>query len=233
MPTDTTTAEAPDPVGKARPHAVKRAPAAERVYAHVKQAVLDRSYEGGTLLTEGDLADAVGVSRTPVREGLLRLEAEGLIKLYPKKGALVLPVSAQEIADVVETRLLIEEHAVRKVIPAGDQLLRRLEELLDEHEEHRETGDLARASVTDRCFHAEIVRAAGNAILAHLYDQMRDRQLRMGVQVMHAEPDRIARNITEHAEILAAIRAGDADGAAAAVRRHVGRVKAIVRGEDA
>ncbi|MBY8888066.1 GntR family transcriptional regulator [Streptomyces sp. PTM05] len=241
MATDITTAEAPDPVGKAQAHAhavkqahaVKRAPAAERVYAHVKQAVLDRSYEGGTLLTEGDLADAVGVSRTPVREGLLRLEAEGLIKLYPKKGALVLPVSAQEIADVVETRLLIEEHAVRKVIPAGDQLLRRLEELLDEHEEHRETGDLARASVTDRCFHAEIVRAAGNAILAHLYDQMRDRQLRMGVQVMHAEPDRIARNITEHAEILAAIRAGDADGAAAAVRRHVGRVKAIVRGEEA
>ena len=92
--------------------AVKQPPAAERVYAHVKQAVLDRRYEGGTLLTEGELAEAVGVSRTPVREALLRLEVEGLIKLYPKKGALVLPVSAQEIADVVETRLLVEEHAV-------------------------------------------------------------------------------------------------------------------------
>jgi DNA-binding GntR family transcriptional regulator len=209
----------------------KQPPAAERVYAHVKQAVLERRYEGGTLLTEGDLAEAVGVSRTPVREGLLRLEAEGLIKLYPKKGALVLPVSAQEIADVVETRLLVEEHAIRKVVPASPQFLRRLEDLLAEHEEHARTGDLAAAAVTDRCFHAEIVRAAGNAILSHLYDQLRDRQLRMGVQVMHADPGRVAKNIAEHAELLAALRSGDADAAAAMVHRHVSRVKALVRGE--
>ncbi|MBV9022472.1 MAG: GntR family transcriptional regulator [Streptomycetaceae bacterium] len=209
----------------------KQLPAAERVYTHVKQAVLERRYEGGALLTEGDLAEAVGVSRTPVREGLLRLEAEGLIKLYPKKGALVLPVSAQEIADVVETRLLVEEHAIRKVIPISPQLLCRLEELLEEHEEHARTGDLAAAAVTDRCFHAEIVRAAGNAILSHLYEQLRDRQLRMGVQVMHADPGRVAKNIAEHAELLAALRSGDADEAAAMVHRHVSRVKALVRGE--
>jgi DNA-binding GntR family transcriptional regulator len=209
---------------------VKQPPAAERVYAHVKQGVLNRRYEGGTLLTEGDLAEAVGVSRTPVREGLLRLEAEGLIKLYPKKGALVLPVSAQEIADVVETRLLIEQHAVRKVVPVSPELVEKLEELLDEHEEHAATGDLAACSRTDRCFHATIVRAAGNVILSQLYDQLRDRQLRMGVAVMHAEPDRIARNISEHAEILDALRSGDGEAAAAVVQRHVSRVKAIVMG---
>lgn len=98
--------------------------AAERVYQHVKQGVLDRRYEGGTLLTEGELAAAVGVSRTPVREALLRLETEGLLKLYPKKGALVLQVSAQEITDVLETRLLVEEFTVRRAVagptgPAG------------------------------------------------------------------------------------------------------------------
>src|ERR1700750_2943028 len=110
---------------------VKQPPAAERVYSHVQEAVLDRSYEGGTLLTEGELAEAVGVSRTPVREALLRLEVEGLIRLYPKKGALVLPVSAQEIADGVETRQLVEEHAARKAVPAPPGLLERLTELLE------------------------------------------------------------------------------------------------------
>src|SRR6476660_9315497 len=89
----------------------KQPPAADRVYTHVKQGVLERRYEGGTLLTEGELAEAVGVSRTPVREALLRLEVEGLIRLYPKKGALVVPVSAQEAHDVVEARALIEEWA--------------------------------------------------------------------------------------------------------------------------
>ncbi|MCZ2524726.1 GntR family transcriptional regulator [Streptomyces sp. NPDC059506] len=207
-----------------------RRPAADRVYHHVKQAVLDRRYEGGTLLTEGDLADAVGVSRTPVREALLRLEAEGLLKLYPKKGALVLPVSAQEIADVVETRLLVEEHAARRVFPAADSLVRRLEELLEEQRRHAATGDLAAFAAADRCFHAEIVRAAGNRILSHLYDQLRDRQLRMGVATMNAHPDRITKNIAEHAEILEALRGGDAGAATAAVHRHITRVGALVRG---
>ncbi|MFJ4841964.1 GntR family transcriptional regulator [Streptomyces sp. NPDC088746] len=216
----------------ARKAAPKPPPAAERVYTHIKEAVLDRRYEGGTLLTEGDLAEAVGVSRTPVREALLRLEVEGLIKLYPKKGALVLAVSAQEISDVVETRLLVEEFAARKAVPASAQLIARLERLLEEQRELAEVGDLAAVSVKDRCFHAEIVKNAGNEILSRLYDQLRDRQLRMGVAVMEAHPGRIAANITEHGELLDAIRAGDAEGAALVVRRHVSRVKVLVRGED-
>ncbi|THA71971.1 GntR family transcriptional regulator [Streptomyces sp. A0958] len=223
---------APAPAASPARPPVKRPPAAERVYTHVKDAVLDRRYEGGTLLTEGDLAEAVGVSRTPVREALLRLEVEGLIKLYPKKGALVLAVSAQEISDVVETRLLVEEFAARKAVPASTQLISRLEGLLEEQRQFSEAGDLAAVSVKDRCFHAEIVRHAGNEILSRLYDQLRDRQLRMGVAVMEAHPGRIAANIAEHSELLEAIRAGDAEGAAQVVRRHVSRVKVLVRGED-
>ncbi|WP_436774590.1 GntR family transcriptional regulator [Yinghuangia sp. YIM S09857] len=205
--------------------------AADRVYRHVKQGVLERRYEGGTLLTEGEVADAVGVSRTPVREALLRLEVEGLIRLYPKKGALVLAVSAQEIADVVETRQLVEEHAARKAVPAPPELLARLAELLERQRREVEEGDLAAAATTDRCFHAEIVRNCGNTILVRLYDQLRDRQLRMGVAVLHAHPDRIARTLTGHEEILAALRAGDADAAVAAVHRHIGRVSELARGE--
>ncbi|GAA3373418.1 GntR family transcriptional regulator [Streptomyces sannanensis] len=210
---------------------VKQPPAADRVYTHIKQAVLDRRYEGGTLLTEGELAEAVGVSRTPVREALLKLEVEGLIKLYPKKGALVLAVSAQEIADVVETRLLVEEYAVRKAVPAPPALIARLEELVEEQRQRAEAGDLAAVAATDRCFHAEIVRHAGNEILSKLYDRMRDRQLRMGVAVMNSQPDRIAKNIVEHTEILEAIKAGDKELAAQRVRRHLSWVKVVVRGE--
>ncbi|WP_338671373.1 GntR family transcriptional regulator [Streptomyces sp. SCSIO 30461] len=206
--------------------------AADRVYAHIKQAVLDRRYEGGTLLTEGELAQAVGVSRTPVREALLKLEMEGLLKLYPKKGALVLAVSAQEIADVIETRLLVEEFAVRKAVPAPAALVERLAELVDEQRRRAEEGDLAAVAATDRSFHAEIVRYAGNQLLARLYDQLRDRQLRMGVALMHAQPERISKNITEHADMLEAIKAGDTERAADCVRRHLTWVRVLVRGED-
>jgi DNA-binding GntR family transcriptional regulator len=172
------------------------------------------------------------VSRTPVREALLKLEVEGLIKLYPKKGALVLAVSAQEIADVVETRLLVEEFAVRKVMPPSGQLIARLEARLDEQRGHARAGDLAAVAAADRSFHAEIVRSAGNEIISKLYDRLRDRQLRMGVAVLEAHPDRIATNITEHAELLDALRSGDPDVAAACVHSHVGRVRVLVRGEE-
>src|SRR3954463_4618620 len=93
-------------------HPTTAVPATERVYRYLKRNILEQVHSGGTLLTEAEIAEAVGVSRTPVREALLRLEAEGLLRLYPKRGALVLPVSMQEIADVVETRLLGEPHAV-------------------------------------------------------------------------------------------------------------------------
>jgi DNA-binding GntR family transcriptional regulator len=212
--------------------ATKPPPAAERVYTHVKEAVLDRRYEGGILLNEGELAEAVGVSRTPVREALLRLEAEGLLKLYPKKGALVLPVSAQEIADVVETRLLVELHAVTKVVPAPAGVIARLEELLEEQRGHQATGDLAAFASADRRFHAEIVRASGNRILANLYDQLRDRQLRMGVAVLNAEPGRIAKSIAEHTEILDALRESDARSASELVGRHVSWVNFLARMES-
>ncbi|MFI9352941.1 GntR family transcriptional regulator [Streptomyces lydicus] len=219
------------PTAPAREPSAKQPPAAERVYTHIKDAVLDRRYEGGMLLTEGELADAVGVSRTPVREALLRLEVEGLIKLYPKKGALVLPVSAQEIADVVETRLLVEKHAAAKAAPANAALIGELTELLETMRAQADSGDLAAVSVADRAFHTAIVRSAGNQILDRLYEQLRDRQLRMGVAVMHAHPDRIAKNITEHAEILEALRAGDADAATDAVHRHVSWVRNLAQGE--
>ncbi|MFJ4755639.1 GntR family transcriptional regulator [Streptomyces sp. NPDC088763] len=216
----------------APPAPVKQPPAADRVYGHVKQGVLERRYEGGTLLTEGELADAVGVSRTPVREALLRLEAEGLLRLYPKKGALVLPVSAQEIKDVVETRMLVEEHAARKAVPAPPGLLERLEELLDRQKAQAAAGDFAAAAVTDRCFHAEIVRSGGNEILSRLYDQLRDRQLRMGAAVMHSHPDRIAKTLSEHEEILTALRSGDPQAAVALVHRHIDWFSHLARGEE-
>ena len=93
--------------------------ATERAYRHTRDGVLDGTYPAGSLITEGDVSEAVGVSRTPVREAFLRLQAEGWLRLYPKRGALVVPVSSAEIDDVIETRAMVERFAVEKVIAAG------------------------------------------------------------------------------------------------------------------
>jgi len=103
------------------------------VYAYVKAAILDRAYPGGELLTEGELATAVRLS--PVRRfarHCFAWEASGLVKLYPKRGALVLPVLPQEIDDVLEARELIETHAAAKVWPRRKQLIETLTQRVDE-----------------------------------------------------------------------------------------------------
>ncbi|MFL6056075.1 MAG: GntR family transcriptional regulator [Actinoallomurus sp.] len=71
-----------------------RGAAKERALAHVKDQVFTGAFPGGELISEGEVAEALGMSRTPVREAFPRLEAEGLLRLYPQRGALVVPVSA-------------------------------------------------------------------------------------------------------------------------------------------
>src|SRR3954462_4075734 len=110
-------------------------PAAARVYAHVKERLLDGSFPGGALLSENEPSQQLGLSRTPVRQAFVQLEAEGLLELYPKRGALVVPVAASEIEDVFEARLLVEEHCARRAATAGGvALAEQLAEAIAEQE---------------------------------------------------------------------------------------------------
>jgi DNA-binding GntR family transcriptional regulator len=209
---------------------VEKIPAAERVYAYVKAAILDRIYPGGELVTEGELATAVGVSRTPVREALLRLEESGLVKLYPKRGALVLPVLPQEIDDVLEARELIETHAAAKVWPRRKRLIETLTERVDEMRAHRKAGDAKSFLEADRAFHEAIVDAAGNQILAKLYNSLRDRQVRMGVPGIEVQPVRMDKSITAHQEMIDALGANSVKRFRELVIAHIAEAASDLRG---
>jgi DNA-binding GntR family transcriptional regulator len=202
-------------------------PAAARAYQAIKGSILDRTHPGGTLLTEGELADRVGVSRTPVREALLRLEADGLVRLYPKKGALVLPVSADEIADVLETRELVETHTAVRAMHA-DGLPAALRDRLAEMRDARARADTVAFMAADRAFHHAVVASAGNAVLTGLYDSLRDRQLRMGVEYMRSGPERMDRAIAEHEAIAAALEMGDTERLRRSVHRHTSTLRATL-----
>ena len=209
---------------------VEKIPAAERVYAYVKAAILDRVYPGGELLTEGELATAVGVSRTPVREALLRLEESGLVKLYPKRGALVQPVLPQEIDDVLEARELIETHAAAKVWPRRKQLIETLTQHVDEMRAHRKAGDAKSFLEADRAFHEAIVGAAGNEILARVYNSLRDRQVRMGVPGIEMQPARMDKSITSHQEMIDVLGGNSAKRFRDLVVAHIETAAADLRG---
>lgn len=202
--------------------------AAERVYRYVRAGILNRRFADNDLLAEGRLADETGVSRTPVREALLRLEAEGMVRLLPKRGALVLPVSAAEWRDVLATRELVETYCVRRVLESGaaSGLSARLAGALAMLEQAASDGDVAAYVAADRDFHAAIVAAAGNSILIKLYGSLRDRQLRMGAANLLgegglADSARTRRTIADHSAIADAIAAEDLDAAVTLTIEHL------------
>jgi DNA-binding GntR family transcriptional regulator len=210
--------------------------AADRVYVYVKEGIVARRFDPDQLLAEGQIAESLGVSRTPVREGLLRLEAEGLVRLLPKRGVLVVPVTPAEVSDVLETRLLIETFAVRKAVQSGPSgvLLAALRAQIEAMRDAVRANDTTAYVVADRAFHAEIVHAAGNEILIGLYSSLRDRQLRMGVTNLLSDTDgrvdskRMRASLAEHQGILDAIIKGGLRACDAAVAEHLDGVRNLL-----
>jgi DNA-binding GntR family transcriptional regulator len=203
--------------------------AADRAYAFVKDRIVTGGYPGGTLISEGEVAQALRISRTPIREAFLRLSVEGLLRLYPKRGALVVPVSAREIHDVLDARLLIEEHAARTVIAAGrhGEVAAELRAILDKHRDPGVPRDMRRFTEVDEQFHGTLVMA-GNRLLAGFYGTLRDRQLRMGTTALRRDPQRYDTILAEHAALADLIGAGDAEAAAVALAEHIAATRAVL-----
>lgn len=203
--------------------------AKDLAYEHLKDRIASIELDHGLFLTEGEIASDLGVSRTPVREAFLRLAGEGLLRLVPKKGAFVPPVSDREMDDVMETRELIEVHCARRVASNGTDIGRDLERLLAE--QGKLTGDVEAFIDCDRRFHDLIVDAAGNNLLTDLYHSLRERQLRMGVRAVVGSPHRARQVIEEHRAIARALAGGKPRDAEDAVRAHLRATLGILKGE--
>lgn len=210
-------------ISAARPEA-----AAHRAYAFVKERLLDGRYPGGTLLSENRLAKELGISRTPVRQAFLQLEVEDLLDLYPRRGALVKPISASEADDVLEARLLIEKHCARHAATRESDLGRELRDLLAE-QERALSSNATDFILADRDFHRAIVAANGNRILTRQYDGLRDRLQRMAATAVAADPRHMATFIAEHREIAGAIERGDGRAAADLMASHLRRAHQLAR----
>jgi DNA-binding GntR family transcriptional regulator len=170
--------------------------AKDRAHEYVKRQVLTGAFPGGELISEGEVAAALGMSRTPVREAFLRLEAEGLLRLYPQRGALVVPVSSEEaVFERLSAELQRQRDAVAK-------------------------SDLQAFADADRAFHSVTLQESGNSIVAGFYSSLRDRQTRMNRElVIHDE--RITTIMDEHRVIAEAVRDGDLQRTQEALRMHL------------
>ncbi len=189
-------------------------------YEWLKGHIATLPRDKGTFLTETEVAQAAGASRTPVREALMRLESEGLIERIPRRGAYVPPLPDSEIRAVMEARQMIEVWTVEQLLSRGaDFDLAEVESLLVRQTEN--WSDPVTFIELDRDFHSHLVAASGNAVVNQFYSELRDRQLRMGVYAVTGAEHRATKVVEEHRRIVDAIRARDVAAARKATTEHL------------
>ncbi|WP_433507157.1 GntR family transcriptional regulator [Pseudonocardia halophobica] len=201
-----------------------QAPAADRAYALTKELVLTGELPGGHLFSEGDIAARLGVSRTPVREAFLRLQAEDLLALIPKRGAVVVPVPPGEAEDVLDAREAVETAAVRRLLRRPEQVPAAVAELraaLEVQRGHAERGDLHAFAEADEAFHRTLVGTGRNALTMRFYATLADRQRRMSVHALGPVPEELPRVLREHEELIGVVEAQDEAAFAVALRAHL------------
>jgi DNA-binding GntR family transcriptional regulator len=190
------------------------------VYGGLSAAIFARDLPPGTKLSEDTLGNVFGVSRTVVRAALNRLHGEQVVELRPNRGAFVASPSIEEARQVFEARLFIEQQTAAKLAKCiTPQQLRQLAKLLDDEHRAVRDGDRARSIRLSGEFHLEMVRMAGNEVLAGILSGLITRSSL--VMALHARPGEAECGHAEHAELLAALKSGDGKRSASAMTRHL------------
>ncbi len=209
------------------------APTVQKAYDHIRDRILTGEFPPGTVISEAVLARELGVSRTPVGEALRELAGVGLVQQVPRYGTIVRSITRQEIVELYELREALEPHAVALAaqrisstdLERLDKLSARLEgflaHLCQSHQEMLEGRMLREFLAADMAFHTLLIFAAGNRRIAKL---VRDSHLMtelFGTQRLVHDQAILAELCQFHAQILEAVRRGDAEAARAVAAEHV------------
>ena len=206
-----------------------RSSLAEQVYATLKAELHDFRWVPGDRLSEGELGQRLGVSRTPVREALFRLRNEGLLAVEAKSGWYVRPIDFERLDQLYDLRIVLELASVDRLVarrddPPGLDALKAawLVPVAERLADPRAVGSL------DEAFHATLVGATGNAELARVHQDVTER-IRIVRRLDFTRPDRIEATYAEHAKVLRAIIQRKADPARLMLRSHIEQSKTEVR----
>jgi DNA-binding GntR family transcriptional regulator len=199
----------------------------DSVYRSLKNSIISLEAPPGTPLREAEVAEAHGASRTPVREALRRLQAEGLVTIVPGRGAAVASLSVSEVLDAYEIRELLEPYAVVQAVRKGIDPARArslLERVKRRYDDPQTLEEIAENNVIDTEFHMLIAEASGNELLAKVLLDMRHRMERVLAHIGGGGRFRAASE--EHQAILEAMLRGDGREAAEIMRVHLQNSKA-------
>ena len=196
-------------------------PLRDVVFNTLRQAILRGELKPGERLMEIQLANKLGVSRTPIREAIRKLELEGLVLMIPRKGAEVAEITEKSLRDVLEVRRALEELAVELVCEKiTDEQIQDLKDAAEEFKESLKDGDITRIAEADVKFHDVIYMATDNQKLIQLLNNLREQMYRYRVEYLkHREfHPQISK---EHKELITYLEAGAKEQAEEKIGVHI------------
>lgn len=206
-------------------------PLREIVYEQLKIQILTGKIAPGTRMMEVELAEDLGVSRTPVREAIRKLEKEALVVIEPRRGAYVSDVSVKEMVDTLVVREDLEALAASLTAKRiTKEELEGLEKKVTDYSEAIASGDMEQIIRADESFHHKIVALSGNKALIQLFSSVQELSLRFRY-LYYEDFTRYENMPVEHKEILEAIKTGDGDAARIVSDNHVKKLKEFVVNE--
>ncbi len=201
----------------------------EWVYQVLRAGIIGGHLPSGTQLKQDEISAALNVSHIPVREALRRLEAQGLIRIHPNRGASVTKLSRQSVVDMMEVRATLSVMMLRNSAPLLTEVdYQKMEDIIDKQ---RHAGDLFRSEELNYEFHEILSSHADNSfaeLLMELVHANIDRYVRAG---FYQTEDTRNVSIGQHEQIVAACRAGDYDRACELLRDHILSAKAYIPAE--
>lgn len=196
-------------------------PLRELVFETMREAIINGQLRPGERMMEIQLAEEMGVSRTPVREAIRKLELEGLVVMIPRKGAYVAGLSLKDIADVFEIRRALEGLAAELAADRiTDQELENLERYLVKISEEIECGDLNKVVEIDTDFHTLLYQASRNSKLTQIINNLREQIQRFRTTSLSL-PGRMRVALDEHRKIVEAISSRDGELARKIAQEHI------------
>lgn len=199
----------------------------DRTAAAIRAKIMSGEIPIGAQLGQSDLASALGVSRTPVREALRQLQTGGLIEMVPNRGAIVRVPAPWEVREAYEVRAELEALACERAVDyITDDVLDRLEEaneiLRSSQSQQPEPGQISPTTEANDLFHTLIHQAGGNGTLAKMIGELNENFPRnVSAAVLQGNSRHRDDNVREHDRIVSALRAGDRETARREMKAHV------------
>lgn len=198
----------------------------EWVFQILRDAIVRGDLPAGTQLKQDEISTALSVSHIPVREALRQLEAQGLVRIHPNRGATVTQLSRDSLEDMMEIRASISYYLLRRAVPLMDKM--DFDALQFIIEEEKKVSTLLDTETLNYQFHEALTRKADNVtadVIIEILHANMDRYLR---SCFYTGPDARASSVQEHQAILDACREGDAEKAATLLHDHILEARARI-----